>query len=423
MPVQVVGPVVKDAARTSVVPYRPKICMHTLREFRNDVRAMRAAAALTEAGFEVSVVDIEAERTRLTEEVPFRRAPVEVLRHVLVPDWYSARRFEPWFFVKAVQALVVSVFQLMQIRADMYHACDLTALPASFLVATLRRKPLIFEVYDLHFPVPETGVGFWRRLSGLLMRFHAFVLPRCVGVIATSPLHADEICKRFSLPEVVLVRNIPAYRSVEKSNRLRDYLGLGPDVRIALYQGSLQPDRELDRLIRAARFLARDSVIVMMGKDKVGTQARLEELIVSQGVADRVKILAPVPYEELLDWTASADIGVILYSPTYSPNVRMCLPNKLFEFLMAGLPVLAGQLDAISSILKDYDVGRTVSSLEPAAIGEAMNMMLKDRNALERMRGNALQAVLQELNWEEESQKLVDFYADIFARLRAGKSV
>jgi glycosyltransferase involved in cell wall biosynthesis len=322
-----------------------------------------------------------------------------------------------------LQALVLSVLRLMQTRADIYHASDLTALPASFIAATLRRKLLIFEVYDLHFPIPETGINFWRRLGGLLTRFHAFVLPRCVGVIATSPLHAEEICKRFSIPEVVLLRNIPAYRSVRTSNRLREYLGLGPDVRIALYQGSLQPDRELDRLIRAAPFLKKDIVIVMMGKDKVGTKAQLEELIASERVGDRIKILAPVPYEELLDWTASADIGLIIYSSSYSPNVQMCLPNKLFEFLMAGLPVLAGRLDAIANILTDYDVGQTVPSLEPASIGEAMNAMLEDQDALLRMRCNALKAVQQELNWEEESQKLIDLYADIFARLKVGKRV
>src|SRR5215470_15409312 len=95
---------------------------------------------------------------------------------------------------------------------------------------------------------------------------------------------------------------------------------------------------------------------------------------------------------ELLDWTASADIGLMIYPPEYSLNVQMMLPNKLFEFLMAGLPVLASQLDAVEEIIRAYAVGRVVTSLAPIDIATTIDAILADRAALTRMRCNALKA-------------------------------
>src|SRR5205823_11753156 len=150
--------------------------------------------------------------------------------------------------------------------------------------------------------------------------------------------------------------------------------------------------------------LEQNKVIVLMGKGIGSTSVELEALASREGIADRVKILPPVPYEELLEWTASADIGLIVYSPDQSLNVKMCLPNKLFEYLMVGLPVLATPLDAVTDILRSYNVGRVVPSLNPEDIGVAINEMLAEQDTLASMRRNALEAVQHDLCWEKESQ-------------------
>jgi glycosyltransferase involved in cell wall biosynthesis len=206
------------------------------------------------------------------------------------------------------------------------------------------------------------------------------------------------------------------YQNVPKSDRLRQRLGLGPKSRIALYQGYLQADRCLDMLVRAAAFVEQDTVIVLMGKNMGTTQDTLERLIADEGLGERVKILPPVPYEELLLWTASADIGLIVLPRDYSLSIRYTLPNKLFEYLMAGLPVLSSPLDAVVKVIKTHDVGQIAPSLSPAAIGEAINSMLADRDALVRMRYHALEAAKQEFNWEKETQQLVSLYHTVLNR-------
>jgi glycosyltransferase involved in cell wall biosynthesis len=396
---------VKGAIRTQLPV---KVCIHLLKKARSDVRSKRAAEALIRAGYAVSIVDVESERTIPKEE----NIDGVRLKHMIVPNWFTSRCFQPWFFLVAMRTFLLSINRLLQTQADIYHASELTALPASYIVAKLRRKPLIFEAYELHLPVPHTDVVFWRPLGGVLMRLLALILPRCAGVIAASPLYAREFCNRYHLPDVITIRNVLEYQPVAKSERIRRYLGLSPDVRIALYQGRLQRNRGLDRLVRAARFLEQDIVIVMMGEWQGMVRSEIEALIANEGVGDRVKIIPQVPYEELLEWTASADIGLTILPPDYSLSIRMTLPNKLFEYLMAGLPVLSSELDAIAAVIKTYDVGDVVGSLAPTDVGAAINAMFADRVALERMHHNALNAA-KECCWEKESQHLIRLYQSL----------
>ncbi len=85
---------------------------------------------------------------------------------------------------------------------------------------------------------------------------------------------------------------------------------------------------------------------------------------------------------------------------------------------MVGVPVLATQLDAVEEVIKTYDVGQIVTSVEPEAIGAAINSMLADDTALHRMSQNALEAAKNDLNWEKESLQLVRLYEDIEVRLK-----
>jgi glycosyltransferase involved in cell wall biosynthesis len=394
-------------AKKAVLPQYPRhICMHVLTKARTDVRVMRAAKALIDAGYAVTIVDIESDGKQPLEE----NVSHVHIKHIFMPrSFTSARR---WSFARAAKIVALGAFRLIRTPADFYHAHDEAALPACYLAACLRRKPLIFDAHELplfQWPLSEMSISR-RSLHELLTIFLRGAMPRCVKVITVSPPIGQELCKRYHLSDVVLVRNVPMYRVVPKSDRLRQYLGVSSNVRIALYQGGLALNRSLDKLIYAAKFLEQDIVVVLMGPGTGETLAQFEALIVSEGVADRVKIVPAIPYEELLDWTASADIGLIIYEANYSLNVKMCLPNKLFEYLMAGLPILASSLDAVSDIIKTYDVGQIVSSLAPHDIAAAINMMLTDRDALARMRFNALEAAKNHLNWEKESQQIVHLY-------------
>jgi glycosyltransferase involved in cell wall biosynthesis len=386
-----------------------KICMHVQGPARTDVRVMREATALVEAGFAVEIIDIVSDPSLPLEE---EMSGVQV-KHIIWPAWSVSTRFKLWFLVKAARMIVQSLVLLIRVQTDIYHAHDEGALPACSIAAWLRRKPLVFDAHEL--PFEQRVHKRWPRLQALAKRVIALIVPRCAGVITVSPPIVREITTQYHPKSIALVRNIPAYQYAVKGTRLHQALGLDPQVRVALYQGVLHSSRGLEYIVQAARFLAPGIIIALMGSGSKKTLADLESLIVSEGVIDRVKLLPAVPYGELLTWTASADLGLIVYDPSDSLNVLMCLPNKLFEYVMAGVPVLASQLPAVGEILTTYEVGRIVASLTPQAVGEGINSLLTDEAALALMHENALQAAQQELCWEHERAHLLLLYSRVVA--------
>ena len=384
-----------------------RICVHLRASLREDFKAQRSIETLAQAGFNVSVVDIDSNPSKLVDE----HLEGVTITHLGISNWSDASSFKPGLMFKFLGLIIQSALQLLRTPADIYHAGDLRALPAAYIAACLRRKPLIFETYEL--PLTQPYLTKHRLPYGIAVRVLKTMMRRCNAVIATSSFHAAETHQRYGGPTPTLVRNIPVYQRVVPNDRLRRHLNLDPETRIALYQGGFQVGRSLDKMIEAARFLAPGNVIVLKGWGEMQTQ--LERQIDELGVGDRVKMAGAVPYEELLAWTASADIGLILHSPDWSVSVKLCLPNKLFEYLMAGLPVLTSPLDSVVEIIQHYDVGCVVPSLEPETIGKAINTMLADRQALKRMRANALQASEKDLHWEIESRQLIQLYQRLLA--------
>jgi glycosyltransferase involved in cell wall biosynthesis len=388
---------------------RVQICMHLVAVGRTNIRLMRSATALVEAGYRVTIVDLERDTSRPPEE------DVEGIhfKHVVMPSRFVKSRFKPWFLVKMAAAVLRGMALVARTPADVYHANDDASLPGCYIAAVLRRKKLIYDAYEL--PLVQRTLTRYQTLCRLARGTLRLLMPRCSGVITVSPPIVDYIQQRYGGPRAVLVRNIPPYTPpLLGSNRLRERLACSPQTHIALYQGGLQENRRLDILVRAARYLHNDQMIVLMGSGV--SQPGLEALIQQEGVGERIQILPPVPYDELLPWTASADVGLVVFDPGYSLSIQYCLPNKLFEYLMAGVPILASPLDAVSELLAHYDVGVTTASIEPEAVGRSLAALLADTGGQERMRQNALTAARTEFRWDVESQRLVALYQEVVGK-------
>jgi len=265
----------------------------------------------------------------------------------------------------------------------------------------------VFDAHELPFAQPN--LKSWRRLLRIAKSALRLMASRCTAIITVSDPIAREIHMQYGGPWPAVVRNIPPYHAPDEANDIiHRTLGLPEGVPVALYQGVFQGNRSLDVLVRAARYMDEGHVLALMGSGPALTS--LEALARAEGVTDRVRMLPAAPYEELLQWTASADLGLIAYRGDYSLNVRYCLPNKLFEYLMAGVPVLATELNAVADILRRYDAGVVVSSTEPEALGKAISATLADEPGRMRMRRNALTASQGELRWDVERTHLVDLY-------------
>lgn len=404
-----------EARREARTRTAQHICMYGRGSIRADIRMMREATALAQAGYEVTVIDLEPDATR-----PVREDVDGVhLWHLIQPNRFRRTRFKPWFVVKAWRTSRLAAKTMARVPADAYHARDIEGLFAAAGIARKRRRPLVFDAYEV--PLVQTSLTRWRLFHALAVRRLRRTMPRVTEVVVASSRYTAVLQYLYGGPIAAAVRNIPPYQPpVVGSNRIREALGLPAETRIALYQGAFQENRSLHLLVNAGPYLAPNHVIVLMGFGP--TEASLRRLIDERGLGDRVKMLPAAPYAELLSWTASADLGLSIFDPDHSLSIKYCQPNKLFEYLMAGVPVLASDLPGVVEVLRRYRVGGMVASLDGPDIAHAINAILSDDAALAGMKRNALAAARTDLNWEVEQRELIDLYKRIFQQQPANSA-
>jgi glycosyltransferase involved in cell wall biosynthesis len=196
--------------------------------------------------------------------------------------------------------------------------------------------------------------------------------------------------------------NVPERRRVEKSRLLHDELDLPADVRIVVYQGSIQENRGIEPAIEAVRTL--DGVVLVV----IGYgyhRPTLEAYVAHEGLERRVRFFGPVSNEALLAYTASADVGlcnIVNASMSYYTS----LPNKLFEYPMAGVPVVGSDSPEIGRLVREVEIGEVCDPVDPRSLRHAIETILADPD---RYRP-ALERVVTRYNWEVEQEKLLELY-------------
>ena len=330
---------------------------------------------------------------------PFRRL-LEIVAHL--------RRVASW-----TDALVAAVP-----GADVYHAKALVALPVVHAAAKRSQARFVYDVADLH---SES-----ERLARMPRVVRAAVRARerrwareAAALTAVSDAVADELVRWFGVERPVVVMNCPpAWRPDEPappvSERLRLATGLPADRPVILYQGGLSIDRGIEELVAALdeRPLAElAAAVVLLGYGRLRDPLRR----VAERRLGRLFVLDAVPQSELLEWTASADLTYV-GQPPRTLNWRLNLPNKLFESLMAGVPVLVGERTEHCRLMSAESVGRCCDVESPAAIARTAAEMLqaspRERAAL-RARCRAI--ALERYSWERQQQGLVELYRRLAA--------
>jgi glycosyltransferase involved in cell wall biosynthesis len=369
-----------------------KITMFLFHIFRNDHRVMKEARSLLGAGHEVTLIALRDDDTLPAETVEYGIRVVRLRMH----RWPNRKGRYAEYFARAALAG-------FRTRADAYHAHDLDTLLPAALAARLRRKPLVYDAHELftethHLVGREKERRIWARLERGLIR-------RARRVLTVSEPIAVELEKRYRIERPLVVRNCPAYREPPLP---RPFFPETPDDPVLLCQGYLQKGRGLEALVGSMRHVHRGR-LVLLGDGEM--REELERLVGILGLEGRVFLRPAVPIEELPSRTASADLGFILYS-TASLNFLYALPNKFFEYVMAGVPVLSSKIPEVERLIREHGVGRVVDPATPDRIAAEIDRLLGDPASLARMRENCLKAA-HALHWGIEEEKLLALYAGL----------
>jgi glycosyltransferase involved in cell wall biosynthesis len=364
----------------------------------HDSRVRREAGALAEAGHRVTLIELDRAAAGTLDGFERRSAaPPAGVRRALPFHVYRAA-FMAWFLAR-----------IAQLRPDVVHAHDAAMLLPGVVGARLTRARLVYDSHEL-----ATGVAY---RSGGWARFVAAVervaVPRADAVITVTDGIAERLRERYGLARTpVVVRNVCALPAANGApGELRRALGLGPDVPLVLHQGAAAPDRGGEVLVRALAHVP-DAHLAFLGDGEPGFEGVLEREARAAGVADRVHRLASVPLDRLLTWTADADVGVSLLQPTCE-NHRLALPNKLFEYVAAGVPVVAAALPEAERLVRAHGIGWTVPPTDPAGVAAGLRAALEARG--DAALAGRLSAAAAALSWDVERRRLLDLYAELAA--------
>jgi glycosyltransferase involved in cell wall biosynthesis len=223
-------------------------------------------------------------------------------------------------------------------------------------------------------------------------------------IITTNQSHAEVLAKRLGRADIGVVLNTPVMSDLRPSARIRSELGLAPADRIVLYQGSMNPGRGLQELVASAQHLPDGVRVVMLGPGML--EASLRNAAQDGGLEGRVFFLAAVPQPELHEWTSSADLGVLILEPI-NLSKRLALANKIFEYMAAGIPILATDLPENRRIIERCDCGWLVTSWTPPVLAEHIARIFTQPDEMKRRGANGRHWFETRYNWEIESVQAV----------------
>jgi glycosyltransferase involved in cell wall biosynthesis len=290
------------------------------------------------------------------------------------------------------------LLRTISFRPDVVHGNDVNTLLPAWIGARVSLGKLVYDAHE----ISADREGYRSRIH-LVKFLESRLGNRADARLTTTRMRADWFESNYGFQNVRVVQNRPVYIDCS-SNLIRQRLPIPDEAMVVLYQGGLQPGRGLRNLIQSMERV-RDVHLVMVGEG--GQKRELEQLAARQNC---VHFVGQVSLDELPHWTASADVGVQVLRNTCL-NHYTTDSNKLFEYVMAGLPVIASDFPEIRAIVEPWGLGILVDPDDVGAISNAISRLRADAGLREQLAANARYA-RSELDWSSQEPVLLDAYRE-----------
>jgi glycosyltransferase involved in cell wall biosynthesis len=390
-----------------------------------DVRVVKHADALTEAGYDVTVVGVRNPRApgdvawlagkpwRLVL-YPRDRRSVRGALNWLVSGARSAgaerlaRRFGSGAAL-AEEALVRSRSALVRIaarqRADLYHANDLNTLPIACRAARRVGAAVLYDAHEFYADVQRDMPPHQRRIAELV---EGLYIRAVAGVVTVSPGIADALVARYGIPRPAIVYNAPPLAWMPQA------VPRDPARLSVVHHGHIGfGDRGLEDLLSAVPLLGEGVEVHVRGFVSDSVRKSIEQAAALSG--RRIVVHPPVSVRELLRAAAHHDVGLVLTQPTCENN-RITTPNKVFEYFLAGLAVVITDVPGLRHVVEGRDVGFIYRAGDVAGLAAAINRLAWDPALRRRYQDNARELARTSYNWELELQGVLAMSRRLVAR-------
>jgi glycosyltransferase involved in cell wall biosynthesis len=368
-----------------------QVIVSVINDLSTDQRVHKTCASLKSMGFEVLLVGRKQRKSLLMAPRNYKTSRISLLFEKGVA-FYAFFQWRLWWF-------------LLFHKCDLLVANDLDTLLPNYLVSRIKGIPLVYDTHELFCEVPELQSSPVKRQ--VWKSIERFIFPKLKDVFTVNESIAKIYTDEYKVV-VNVVRNLPLKSAHEAGTSLpsRKTLGLPEDKKIILLQGAgINVDRGGEEAVMAMNYVT-GAVLLIIGSGDV--VPKLKVMSADPVLEGKVLFIPRLPFEQLQQYTRLADIGLTLDKNT-NMNYRLSLPNKIFDYIHAGVPVFASDLVEVRKIVDTYKVGCVTPNLNPETIGGLLTEVLRDTTRLHTWKENT-QIAAEVLCWEQEEEVLKKVY-------------
>lgn len=384
-----------------------RIIISVTSDLVTDQRVHKVALSLHNEGFKVLLFGRKTSQSKPLEKREYKTKRTKLL---FQKGFLFYANYNIWLF-----------FYLMTHHADILLANDLDTLPANYLASKFKRIKLVFDSHEYFTGVPELINR--ARVRNIWKGFEQFILPR-VDIVYTVNDSIAEIYRNEYKKDIFVVRNMP-FEKQPKYKSDDETFGIIPAThsetavvlnliyetlktekrKIIIYQGAINVDRGLEEMFEAMEWLD-DVVFLMIGNGDL--YKKFKNQLKKLHYADRIIMTGSIPFQYLSAFTELATLGISFEKST-NINYKFASPNKVVDYIHAGIPVLASRLVEIEKVVNKFNVGDFIESHHPTHIVLKIKELISNQGLLNKWKVNC-KAAANALTWEKEEKVLIDLF-------------
>ena len=361
-----------------------KIIVSVISDLVTDQRVQKECNTLHKTGYNILLIGRRSDTKFLLNQLPYKTIRL-----------YNFFTRGPFMYLMFNAQLF---FYLLFLKADILWSNDLDTLLPNYIMARLKKIKLVYDSHEYFTEsvYKKSSKKAWQRLE-------SYLFPRLKNVITVNDCIKKVYEEKFGVP-VTVVRNVPCQLTKKESNI---NIALPKDKKILIIQGrGLNENRGLEEAVEMMQFLPDDFMLYFIGTGTILN--KLKQMVADLKLESKVIFIDALPYAKMMEYTRQSFLGLIFEKINVSDEHRFSLPNKFFDYLHAGIPVLSTQAPEIKKIIEKFDVGDFIGSFDPKEIAQKIISITKDERTYERWKLNTVNAS-QQLNWQNEEKILIEF--------------
>ena len=365
-----------------------RIIVSVTNDLVTDSRVHKVCISLTNLSFDVLLIG-----RKLPGSLPLKKRAYQTKRMKLLfkkgPLFYACYNMRLFCF------LLFSKYEILLSN-------DLDTLPANYLASALRGKKLVLDSHEYFTEVPELAARprvkkIWKAIEKKIIPKLKYAYTVCDSI---AELYFSEYGVKFEV-----VRNIP-----ERQGKIQipGDKKINTSKKIILYQGAVNIGRGLPEVISAMQYME-NAVLVIIGTGDIIKEVKNQAHDLNLG--GKVLFIGRIPAGEVKFYTAQADLGLSI-EQDMGLNYRFALPNKLFDYIAAGVPVMVSNLPEMAKLVGHYNIGKIINSHNPEELAKSLSHALNNKELRKTWKTN-LQKAASELTWEEEEKILQRIFKNL----------